>query len=231
MDELFSIVDVTNWDLTDRKAIGFPVLYPWMITSYSDGLAIFERNPYYFKIDPEGNQLPYIDTLESRLVEDQEMVTLETIAGNLDFSRENGALNNMPIYRENEENGGYRAVLMNMHNDPTNLHLNLTYDNDTWKEVANDVRFRKALNMAIDREEIIEAIYYGFAEPSTIIDVSYDPEEANRLLDEMGMEIGSDGYRKRRMVKASESTLKLPTTPLILSRLPNCIWNIGKLLI
>ena len=64
-----------------------------------------------------------------------------------------------------------------------------------WREVVRDLRFRQALNYAIDREEIIDTLYYGFAEPSEIIDSTLDLDKANALLDEMGMEKGSDGFR------------------------------------
>ena len=157
--------------------------------------AIYERNPYYFKVDVEGNQLPYIDSIKSTIVQDSEVVGLKTIAGEVDFSRETTALTKMPIYRENSEQGGYDALLANMHLTPSDVFLNQTYDDPNWKEVVQDVRFRQALNYAIDRDEIIDSLYYGFAEPSEVIDSTLDLEKANQLLDEMGMEKGSDGYR------------------------------------
>lgn len=193
-ENLFHDKDITNWELTNSKAIGFPVLYPWMFVKKTQSTAEFERNPYYFKIDAEGNQLPYIDKIQSTLVQDIEMVSMKTIAGEVDFSRESAALVKMPLYKENEKNG-YKALLAKMHVTPTDIFLNQTYGDETWRKVVRDVRFRKALNLAMDRDEIIDSIYYGFADPSTIIDSKFDPEEANRLLDEMGMKKGSDGLR------------------------------------
>jgi peptide/nickel transport system substrate-binding protein len=191
---LFHDKDIVNTELTHSKAIGFPVLYPWVFKEKTKTTAIFERNPYYFKVDPAGNQLPYIDRIESTLVQDIEMVTMKTIAGEADFVRESAALVKMPLYKENEDKG-YFALLADMHVTPTNIFLNLTYDDPVWRQVVRDVRFRKALNLALDREEIIDSIYYGFADPSSIIDPAFDLEEANRLLDEMGMKKGPDGFR------------------------------------
>ena len=71
-----------------------------------------------------------------------------------------------------------------MHGTPTDPRLNLTYDDPVWRQVVGDVRFRTALSHAINREEIIDAIYFGFATPSTYVPSAYDPELANRLLDD-----------------------------------------------
>lgn len=193
--KLFNDKDVTSRELTKPEAIGFPVLYPWMMTKRSDTMTEYERNPYYFKVDAQGNQLPYIDKIQSALVQDIEMVTMKTIAGEVDFSRESAALIKMPLYKENEQKGGYRTLLADMHVTPTDVFLNQTYNDPTWRQVVQDVRFRQALNLALNREEIIDTIYYGFAEPSGMIDAKYDLAEANRLLDEMGMKKGPDGFR------------------------------------
>jgi peptide/nickel transport system substrate-binding protein len=192
--QLMSLKNVNNWDLTKQKAIGYPCLQPWVLKEKKGNQYIFERNPYYFKVDSAGNQLPYIDKIVSNLVQDIEMVGMKTIAGEVDFSRESAALIKMPLYKENEKNG-ITALLASMHVNPTDIGLNMTYDDPTWQKVTQDLRFRKALNYALNRDEIINTIYYGFAEPSTIIDSTYNLEEANKLLDEMGMKKGADGIR------------------------------------
>jgi len=191
----FNYMDITEREMSHSNAVGFPMLYPWTMKEMNKTYALYERNPYYFKVDAQGNQLPYIDAVRSTIVQDTEVVGLKTIAGEVDFSRETTALNKMPLYRENEETGGYTALLANMHLTPSDVFLNLTYNDEVWREVVQDLRFRQALNYAIDRDEIIETLYYGFAEPSEIIDSTFDIEKANALLDEMGMEKGSDGYR------------------------------------
>ncbi|MBB3128477.1 peptide/nickel transport system substrate-binding protein [Paenibacillus rhizosphaerae] len=191
---LFNDKDITNTELTQKKAIGFPVLYPWIQTKHTQTTTTYERNPYYFKVDPAGNQLPYIDTITSTLVQDIEMVGLKTIAGEVDFSRESAALIKMPLYKENEKSG-FKANLANMHVTPTDVFLNMTYDNSNWQKVVQDVRFRKALSLALNREEIISTLYYDFAKPGNIEDATFDLEQANQLLDDMGMKKDSDGKR------------------------------------
>jgi len=192
---VFNKVDITNWENTNSASIGFPRLYPWLYSSKTETVATFERNPYYFKVDTAGNQLPYVDKLESSLVTDIEMVTMKTIAGEVDFSRESASLVKMPLYRENEEKGGYKALMFNMHVTPTDILINQTYNDPTWQLVAQDVRFRKALSLAINRDELIDSIYYGFADPGTIQDSTYDLAAAEALLEEMGMKKGTNGLR------------------------------------
>jgi peptide/nickel transport system substrate-binding protein len=124
-----------------------------------------------------------------------EMVTMKTLTGEVDFMRESAALVKMPLYKENEKNG-ITAMLANMHVTPTDIELNLTHKDPNWRKVVQDVRFRQALNLALNREEIIGAIYYGFAEPTQMQDNTFGLEAANKLLDEMGMTKGADGFRK-----------------------------------
>ncbi|MCF8002587.1 MAG: hypothetical protein K9K76_12120, partial [Halanaerobiales bacterium] len=58
----------TNWELTRQDAIGFPTLYPWERVESPSGVIEFKRNPYFFKVDEQGNQLPYIEKVKSREV-------------------------------------------------------------------------------------------------------------------------------------------------------------------
>ena len=191
----FNDMDITNWELSHEDAVDFPGLYPWRLVETTNQVYYYQRNPYYFKVDTAGHQLPYIDSIESSIVQDIEMISVKVLAGEVDFVRESAALVNMPLYRENEEVGGFKALLNYMHVTPTDIFFNLTYDDPDWQDVVQDVRFRKAVSLATDRDEIIDAIYYGFAEPGQIQDPTFDLDEANALLDEMGMEYGSDGYR------------------------------------
>jgi len=78
-------------------------------------------------------------------------------------------------------------VLLSQHVAPTAVRLNQTHPDLVWQKVVRDVRFRKALNMAINREEIIDAVYFGFASLPQSVPSVYDPAKANQLLDEMGL--------------------------------------------
>ncbi len=193
---LFNLVRIGHWDILAARAAGFPSLNPWVTVEAPAGILAMERNPYYHKVDVEGNQLPYIDRLESFEVSDVDMSTMMVITGEIDILREDTALNQMPLYRENEERGGYRTVPLEMHVHPTYLAINYTYDDPTFRLVTNDLRFRQAVNYAIDRDELIDSIYFGLATEPTWIPSEYDLDRANELLDEMGMDQrDSEGWR------------------------------------
>ncbi len=193
---LFNTMDVTNWELCSLRAIGFPNCQPWFVVQESETATAYERNPYYFKVDAEGNQLPYVDKLFSQVVADVKMSQLKVIAGEVDFLREDATIDNLALYKENEAKAGFRVQLLKMHVSPTCIKLNLTYADPNWRKVVQDLRFRQALNMAINRAQIIDAIYYGFAEMPKSVPDTYDVDGANKLLDEMGMDKkDADGYR------------------------------------
>jgi peptide/nickel transport system substrate-binding protein len=191
---LFNKLDITNWELCRREGIGFPKLYPWVLVSATDAVYTYERNPYYFKIDSAGNQLPYVDKVESYQVENMEMVQLKMISGEVDVARESATMNNIQLYKQNERNG-YTSYIVPMHMTPTDIAVNLTWGDAEYRSIVNNLKFRQALNKAIDRNEIIDALYYGYAEPATdYSDPAFDPGGAERLLQEIGMRKGPDGY-------------------------------------
>lgn len=190
-----------NWDMTNPKCAGYPAMNPWIGTdSGNPSLLTFDRNPYYFKVDTKGQQLPYIDKLESTQVNDMQAITLKITTGEVDFQRESTALVNMPLYKQNEDAAGFRVQLLDMHVDSSSLVINQTFDDADWKSVAQDIRFRQALSMAINRQELIDTIYYGYAAlPLQTVGDQYskfDVAAANKLLDDMGLSNkNADGYR------------------------------------
>ena len=193
---LFNLKDCTTWELTNELCADFPALWPWLRVKGEQGVLQFERNPYYFKVDTEGKQLPYIDKIIAPLVQDVEMSNLKVVAGEVDMLRENTALVKMPMYKENEEKGGYMVTLLDMHVDPISLFINMAISDTVTHQVLNDVRFRQALTKAINRQEFIDNIYFGYASFPETVDSAYDLDGANALLDEMGMDKkDADGYR------------------------------------
>ncbi len=195
---LFNTKNVTNWDMTNPQAIGFPSLLPWLMVSDEGGSFLYERNPFFFKVDTAGNQLPYIDYIRSEEVADFEMVTMRTLTGGVDYPGERSSMRDMPLLIENADRGNYNVVVSKMHRTPYTIALNLNYPEEGWREVISDVRVRQALNMAIDREEIIDTFYLGYASPPRSIPADYDLDDANRLLDAAGLaDRDAEGYRLR----------------------------------
>jgi peptide/nickel transport system substrate-binding protein len=193
---------------------GAPTLRPFMLTKKGLDYLTFERNPYYWEVDTAGNQLPYIDKIFVRVVQDINMMDLKAIAGEADFAGRRTALENYTLYKENEKKGNYRVLLWpGVWGSQMNIMFNLTYKDDiVLRDIFRDVRFRKAMSLAINRDEINQMLYFGLAVPRQVtvipqspyyeesfanVYIDYNPQEANRLLDEMGLKKGPDGYRLR----------------------------------
>ena len=198
-----------NWDMTNPKCADYPGLYPWVVKdSNSPGLLTWERNPYYFKVDTKGQQLPYIDKIISTQQNDPEAVNLQIMAGNVDFMELNRPpWLKMPLYKQNEERGNFKAILLETHVDLGGIMINETFvdpQGDTatknWQTMVQDLRFRQAVSLAQNRQEMIDNVYYGFAAiPDETVApefVRYDVDAANKLLDEMGLDKkDAEGYR------------------------------------
>lgn len=135
---------------------------------------------------------------------------MKIISGEIDYLRESATINNVTLYLENEASAGIKVHFYSLNNTPTDCMINMNYglnldgtikddeQSQAWQEVVHDKRFRAALMSAIDTDEIIEAVYTGFAEPDAYYAdlYEYSPEYANQLLDEMGMiDADGDGYR------------------------------------
>ncbi len=192
---LFANADCTNRQMMQEKCIGFPQLHPWLVTEVSESGTIMERNPYYWKVDTEAKQLPYLDRLVAQVFGDGEMVNLGAIAGDIDFLY-GTQYSNFPLYKENEVAGNYVTIPLILHADPTALYVQTCNSDPAYTAIADDVRFRLALSHAIDREEIIDVIYLGLGDVPTWVPAEFDPELANALLDEMGMDQrDADGMR------------------------------------
>jgi peptide/nickel transport system substrate-binding protein len=196
--QLFTQKDVISLtgNATTKRLLGMPVLWPWVMKTVTPQVTTFERNPYYWKVDSAGNQLPYIDTLQSFQVADVETIDLKNMAGDCDFARSNPKLVKLSLYKENEAKGGYKMRINKFHATACDIHLNLTYTDENWRKVVRDKRFRQALNMAVNRAEIIDTMWYGFGKPATVVPSKLDIAGANALLDTMGMtKKDADGYR------------------------------------
>lgn len=203
-----------TWNLGSETDPYAPTLNTFVFVSAdSFGNKLYERNPYFFKVDTAGNQLPYTDTLRRILVEDLQVQDLKAIAGEYTHFGW-GTLLSFPTYRENEEAGNYRTALAEYsRGNEYSIMFNFTTENLPLREIFWDVRFRQAMSVAINREEINELVYFGLANPSQTAMVptsafyepwmttnyaQYDPDLANSLLDEMGLDQrDADGFRMR----------------------------------
>lgn len=198
--ELFYLKDLTGWNYHgNEEMVGFPSLAPWVPVEYQPDRIVAERNPYYFAVDAEGNQLPYIDRVVSLSPEggmSDETKMLRLLGGEADYTWSAG-LANLPLFKENEAPDTY-AVKLFKGNGSRGFYLNLSYDDEIWRRFTWDKRFRQAVNAAIDYQEIIDELYFGIGSMSKAVPHVNDPDEANSLLDEVGLtERDRDGFRLR----------------------------------
>ena len=98
------------WNITNESGIGHPTLIAWIIKKVDGGVFTFERNPYYFKVDAEGNQLPYMDGIRSEVVQDKETLTTRALMGEFDYLGERSSLKKLPLMKEKEAGRGDQGL-------------------------------------------------------------------------------------------------------------------------
>lgn len=189
-----------------------PVLTAWKIETPAPAENVtMVRNPYYWAVDQEGNQLPYIDRINHRLYQDPQSLALMVAQGQID-AQDRGMSQPFDFYKDNEERGDYRIVPW-LGSGVWSLIPNLNTTDEVLHALYADERVRQALSVGLDRELIIELTQSGLAKPIQAAPVSgspyyqedlqnhwteYDPDLADQLLDEAGLaERDAEGFRLR----------------------------------
>lgn len=208
------IETATRWGNLER-----PTLDPWVVKEPYVGAAtrvVLERNPYFWQIDTDGNQLPYVDRLSASISQDVESLILSAVGGRIDFGlRHLDSAADRPVIAQNREKGDYRMFEAEVSGFNTMMiDLNLTHKDPVLRELFNTKDFRVALSLGIDRKEVIDTALLGEGEPwqqgpfendSPYYDeklstqnIAFDPSKANELLDRVGLsKRGPDGMRLR----------------------------------
>jgi len=180
-----------------------PTLQPWVIRTKPPAQRFeFTRNPYYHRIDPAGRQLPYIDKVFI-VVAHSKIIPLKTGAGESDLQARGLQFNHYTFLKQAERTEDQRVRLWRTAKGAKlALFPNLNVNDPVWRALMRDVRFRRALSLAIDRQEINQAAYFGLAIEgnNTVLPGSplfresyqkrwatFDLAKANRLLDQIGL--------------------------------------------
>jgi len=190
-----------------------PSLEPWILKTKppSDRL-IFERNPYYYRVDQTGQQLPYIDRVILSIA-DSKIIPAKTGAGESDLQARYLRFDNYTFLKASEQRNDFKVRLWRTGpGSQLALYPNLNVNDEVWRGLMHDLRFRRALSLAIDRHEINQVIYFGLAieGQNTVLPQSplfeqgyrsawaqFDLGEANNLLDQIGLtKRASDGTRE-----------------------------------
>ena len=194
-----------------------PVVGPWkMVQPITAQLYVLERNPYYWAVDPQGSQLPYIDRIEMRLAQDAEVLNLRAIGGRIDMQHRHIHLAKVPLLKANAKKQNYRVLLW-----PSRKGAQIAVAfNQTWRgdpEIEKWLgrrEFRRALSLAIDREAINETIFLGIGKVRSAVPPAgtpfypgpeyetryavFDARKCNRILDQLGLKKrDAAGFRQR----------------------------------
>ncbi|MBV9202031.1 MAG: ABC transporter substrate-binding protein [Alphaproteobacteria bacterium] len=220
LDTLVKQANQRNWAALHNKLDtmyrndnpDLPSLEPWILkTKPPSDRFVFERNPYYYRIDKQGNQLPYIDRVILSIA-DSKIIPAKTGAGESDLQARYLRFDNYTFLKASEERNHYKVWLWRTGpGSQLALYPNLNANDEVWRSLVRDLRFRRALSLAVDRHEINQVIYFGLAieGQNTLLPqsplfeprfrkawASFDPHEANRLLDLIGLAKASDGFRQ-----------------------------------
>lgn len=172
-------------------------------------------NPYFHMVDTAGQQLPYISEIAEIYVPEKEVQNLKIMNGEVVWKQQAIFLEDFPLLKENEAGGGYTVSFAPTFGENIFYSFNRTAQDPVLAEIFNDIRFNRAMSLAMNRDEINEIVYLGQgtpmqgvpAEHKTVAfitedhktrDIAYDPNKANALLDEMGLaDSNGDGVRER----------------------------------
>ncbi|WP_417525304.1 ABC transporter substrate-binding protein [Marinovum sp.] len=197
------------WQNPDR-----PTLHAWHLTNAygATDRVVAERNPYYYKVDSEGQQLPYIDRITYDQVEDVETILLKAFNGEIDYMlRHIGRPSNKAALTDNAERGKYRFFdVADLPGNSMIPMMNLNHTDPVKREVIGNRDFRIGVSHAVNRQEIIDLLYFGAGEPAQVSPrrgnkfykesyqkqyTEYDPDLANEYLDKVLPEKDAEGYR------------------------------------
>jgi len=194
-----------------------PTMNAWILMNrleVNSTSVAMERNPYYWKIDTDFNQLPYIDQIEFTVYPSSAEVAAAARAGQIDGQYIGLGIreSNYTDWAADMITGGYGLhTLVNPRANYLSVQLNLVHQDPVLRAVFSDKTFRMALSHAINRTEIIDQVIGIPLEPRqpaplrespyyrerleaqyTEFDLAY----ANELLDGAGYEGRDDeGYR------------------------------------
>ena len=217
-----------------------PTLDPWRnTTKLPSERFVFDRNPYFHRIDENGIQLPYLDRVVLN-VSSPSIIAAKACTGESDLQATGVDFADYTYLKDAEKRYPVKVSLWKAtRGSKVALLPNLNFGDPAWRGILRDARFRRALSLAIDREEINKVSFYGLAVPGadTILPDSplfkpdyarawsaHDPGRANALLDEIGLtnrddngiRLLPDGRIAQIVVEtAGESTLETDILELV----------------
>ncbi|QDP97091.1 ABC transporter substrate-binding protein [Microlunatus elymi] len=223
VEKLVKQANLNDWmQLWENKTtawsnVDMPTLNAWVLTkALGDADSVQAvRNPYYWKTDPDGSQLPYIDKISCLVLQDPEVELLKVTNGEFDMQMRNfTTVRNKPVVADGEQKGDYR--MFSVTPDGPNafvIGFNMTLKDKGKAKMYANKDFKVGLSYAINRQKIIDTVYAGQGKPwqcaplpdSPVYNeefgtqfTEYSPQKANEYLDKAGYsKKDSDGFRLR----------------------------------
>ena len=203
--------DRLNFD--PRRKYIQPEMGPWYMSDRDSKGITRVRNPYFWAVDTAGNQLPYIDNLTMSYFAQSEVAILSMMQGSVDLGGRLPDPADFALYKENESIGDYTLREWQDLKTARMIYMfNLNHEDPVKRQVFLDKRFRHAMSLAINREEINEFAFNGLATPQQFTVAAgaefydpawatafadYDPARAQAMLDEIGLrDTDGDGVRE-----------------------------------
>jgi len=191
-----------------------PYNWAWIPGDRTSDRVVVDRNPYFHQADVSGNQLPYIDQIDTAVTGNKEVQILKATSGEFDFECWYLSLGEMPVLKENAQTGGYEVrTAKSLRASELALMPNRTVQDPLLEELFNTYDFRLALSLGIDRDAINDAIFFGLGTPYPALPlpsmswikpewhtlhIEHDVDTANQLLDGLGLtEKDAEGFRLR----------------------------------
>lgn len=208
--------DIWNLDEAAKKPQHIVGAGPFKLEEYLPQKRItMKRNPYYYKVDPKGTQLPYIDGYTVTKVDNNDVEFLKFTDGSSTFLKPQ--IKDMPFLLKNAEENSWKIIVgKGDRGDPIHsdfLTFNWNTEDNQLKNLFRKDEFRRAVSLAIDRKKIINESFnsFGRTQLSPVPSVSayynpsveeffsanYDLEKARTLLNRLGIsDLDDDGLRE-----------------------------------
>lgn len=221
-----------------------PSLDSWVCSEYSEpnetssGYIIWRRNPYYYAVDPDGKQLPYLDGVIETGVADRDSAMALIQEGKIDFSlfNSNLLLSDIPVLEAGQAGGDYDVRLWDGGSGTGMMYFwNFDHPEPKKRVLFRTPAFKQAMSLALNRPLIQANVYHGYGFPTTgtmspkAIEfnineegrnrfaqyrdayVGYTPAAAGALLDGIGVvDINEDGWREYADGSALEIHIDIP---------------------
>lgn len=202
----------SDWQDANHQ-YGLPKLEAWIKVEETPEHQVYYANPYYYKVDTAGQQLPYVDELEEAYANENDLIELKIINGEVDYKAQSLQIGSLPLFQQNQDKGNYDIQMAQGADNGRTYTFNATDQDPVLAQIFSDPRWSRAMSLALNRDEINKTLCFNLCKPEQGVpvhptvsfakpewftkDIEYDPAQANTILDQMGLEKGSDGFRLR----------------------------------